>query len=136
MIRPIIRDVLFLSRKSDPATPADVAVGRDLADTLAAHAQSCAGMAANMIGVSKRVIAVFAGPLPLVMYNPVITRRDGPYTAREGCLSLDGERTASRWREIEVEYLDAGWKARRGAFSGWVAQVVQHEMDHLEGVLI
>ena len=136
MIRPIVRDVLFLGQKSDAAAPADVAVGRDLRDTLAANRARCVGMAANMIGVRKRVIIVSLGPMDLVMYNPQIVGRDTPYAAEEGCLSLDGTRRASRYQNIEVTWLDDGWKPHRQRFSGWVAQIIQHEMDHLEGVII
>ncbi len=136
MIRPIIRDVLFLGQKSDAAVPSDGAVGRDLRDTLAANRERCVGMAANMIGVRKRVIIVSMGPMDMVMYNPQIVRRDGPYEAEEGCLSLDGKRRAKRYQNIEVAWLDDGWKPRRQRFSGWIAQVIQHEVDHLEGVII
>ena len=136
MIRPIIRDVLFLGQKSDAAVPSDVAVGRDLRDTLAANRERCVGMAANMIGVRKRVIIVSMGPMDMVMYNPQIVRRDGPYEAEEGCLSLDGKRRAKRYQNIEVAWLDDGWKPRRQRFSGWIAQIIQHEVDHLEGVII
>lgn len=136
MIRPIVRDVLFLGQKSDAAVPSDVAVGRDLRDTLAANRERCVGMAANMIGVRKRVIIVSMGPMDMVMYNPQIVRRDGPYEAEEGCLSLDGTRRAKRYQNIEVTWLDDGWKPRRQRFSGWIAQIIQHEVDHLEGVII
>ena len=136
MIRPVVRDVLFLSRKSEPATRQDTAVGRDLQDTLAANRERCVGMAANMIGVSKRVIIVNIGFVDVVMYNPVILSKDTPYEAEEGCLSLDGTRKTTRWQNIELEYLDAAWKKHRQRFSGWPAQIIQHELDHLEGVVI
>ena len=136
MIQPIVRDVLFLSRKSEPAAQADLSVGRDLLDTLAANRERCVGMAANMIGVRKRVIVFGVGPADAVMYNPVILRKDGPYEAEESCLSLDGARRTTRYRDIEVEYTDAAWKRRRGRFSGWTAQIIQHEIDHLEGIII
>ena len=136
VIRPIVRDVLFLSRRSEPAAPQDRAVGRDLQDTLQANRERCVGMAANMIGVNKRVIIVNVGFMNVVMYNPVMLAKDTPYEAEEGCLSLDGVRKTTRWQNIEIEYLDAAWKSRRQRFSGWTAQIVQHEMDHLEGIVI
>ena len=136
MIRPIVRDTFFLGQKSDPATPADRAVGRDLRDTLAAHRSGCVGMAANMIGVKKRVIVVSLGPADLVMYNPAIVLRDTPYETEEGCLSLDGTRKATRYQSITVEYRDETWQKRRQRYSGWIAQIIQHELDHLEGIVI
>ena len=136
MIKPIVRDVLFLSLPSEPAAPADTAVGCDLQDTLAAHAHECVGMAANMIGIRKRVIIANIGILNLVMYNPVIVKKSGEYQTEEGCLSLTGKRACTRYRNITVEYRDAGWKKHRQDFSGWPAQIVQHEADHLEGIII
>ena len=136
MIRPIVRDTFFLGQKSDPATLADRAVGRDLRDTLAAHRSGCVGMAANMIGVKKRVIVVSLGPADLVMYNPAIVLRDTPYETEEGCLSLDGTRKATRYQSITVEYRDEAWQKRRQRYSGWIAQIIQHELDHLEGIVI
>ena len=136
MIRPIVRDVFFLGQKCDPAVQGDTAVGRDLRDTLAAHRQACVGMAANMIGVKKRIIIVDLGLGSVVMVNPVLLSKDSPYEAEEGCLSLDGTRKTTRWQNIEIEYTDASWKKRRQRFSGWIAQIIQHEMDHLEGILI
>ena len=136
MIRPVVRDVFFLRQKSEPATREDLGVGRDLRDTLRANRDRCAGMAANMIGVKKRVIIVNAGFADVVMVNPVLLAKDTPYEAEEGCLSLDGTRKTTRWQNIEVEYTDASWKKRRQRFSGWIAQIIQHEMDHLEGILI
>jgi peptide deformylase len=93
-------------------------------------------MAANMIGLRKRVIIVNMGPVDLVMYNPEIVRAEAPYEAEEGCLSLDGTRRTTRYRDIEVTWLDDGWRARRQRFSGWIAQIIQHEVDHLNGVII
>ena len=136
MIRPIVRDVLFLGRKSEPATRMDGAVGRDLRDTLRANRDRCVGMAANMIGVGKRVIIVNVAFADVVMYNPVLLSKDTPYEAEEGCLSLDGVRKATRYQNIEIEYRDASWKAHRQRYSGWIAQIIQHEMDHLDGVII
>lgn len=136
MIRPIITDVFFLNQKSEPATQGDTAVGRDLRDTLSAHRDRCVGMAANMIGAGKRVIIVSMGPMDVVMYNPVYIKKDGAYEAEEGCLSLDGTRKTTRYRDIEIEFRDEGWHKRRQSYSGWIAQIIQHEMDHLEGVII
>ena len=136
MIRPIVRDVFFLGQKSEPATKQDLSVGQDLRDTLTANRDRCVGMAANMIGVRKRIIIVNIGFMDLVMYNPVIVKKDTPYETEEGCLSLDGVRKTTRYRNIEVEYLDGSWKKHRQKFSGWTAQIVQHEADHLEGRII
>lgn len=136
MIRTIVRDVFFLGQKSEPATRQDLSVGQDLRDTLNDNRDRCVGMAANMIGVKKRIIIVNVGFMDLVMYNPVIVKKDTPYETEEGCLSLDGVRKTTRYRNIEVEYLDSSWKKHRQKFSGWTAQIVQHEADHLEGRII
>ncbi len=136
MVKPIVRDTFFLSRKSAPATQADLQIGQDLKDTLCANRERCVGMAANMIGASKRVIIVSMGPADVVMYNPVILAKSGPYEAEEGCLSLEGTRKTARYKSIEVEYSDELWKKRRQKFSGWTAQIIQHEVDHLDGILI
>ena len=136
MIKPITRDVLFLRQKALQATRADLAVGRDLTDTLRANADRCVGMAANMIGVNKRVIVVAAGILSMVLYNPVITKKSGPYETEEGCLSLSGTRKTTRYETIEVEYRDADWKKQTRTFTGHVAQIIQHEVDHTNGILI
>lgn len=136
MERKIIRDVLFLRRKATTATRADLAVGRDLTDTLRANADRCVGMAANMIGVNKRVIVVSLGFTSMVLYNPVITKKEGPYEAEEGCLSLSGTRRTTRYHTIEVEYRDGDWTRQRRTFTGRVAQIIQHEVDHTNGILI
>ncbi len=136
MIRPIVKDVFFLGQKSGPATMQDLSVGKDLMDTLRANQDRCVGMAANMIGVKKRVIIVNMGILNVVMYNPVIVRKDSPYETEEGCLSLTGVRKTTRYQNIEVEYYDSSWKKRRQKYSGWTAQIIQHECDHLEGIII
>ena len=136
MIKPIVKDVFFLGQKSGPATKQDLSVGQDLQDTLTANQERCVGMAANMIGVRKRIIIVNIGFINLVMYNPVLLKKDTPYETEEGCLSLEGVRRTTRYRNIEVEYLDSSWKKHRQKFSGWTAQIVLHEMDHLEGVII
>ena len=136
MIKSIVRDMFFLSQKSDPATKQDLSVGQDLRDTLQANRDRCVGMAANMIGVKKRIIIVNAGLADLVMFNPVIIKKFAPYEAEEGCLSLDGVRKTTRYQNIEVEYLDSSWKKHRQRFSCWTAQIIQHEIDHLNGILI
>ena len=136
MICPVVRDMFFLSQKSEPATQGDLAVGRDLRDTLQANRERCVGMAANMIGVRKRVIIVSLGFADAVMYNPVLLSRDTPYETEEGCLSLDGTRRTTRYQNIEIEYRNAAWKKCRERYSGWIAQIIQHEMDHLDGVII
>ncbi len=136
MIKPVVKDMFFLGQKSDPATKQDLSVGRDLQDTLVANQDRCVGMAANMIGVRKRIIIVNIGFMNLVMYNPVLLKKDTPYETEEGCLSLEGVRKTTRYQNIEVEYLDGSWKKHRQKFSGWTAQIILHEMDHLEGVII
>ena len=137
MIRPINRSTVLLSLKSQPATQLDEQVGRDLLDTLAAHRDECVGMAANMIGVPKRIIVVATdGGGDMLMYNPVIVKKSGEYRAQEGCLSLDGVREATRYKRIEVEYLDEAFSAQKRSFTGLTAQIVQHEVDHCDGVLI
>ena len=136
MNRQIIRDILFLGQKSEEATQADLPVARDLMDTLAAHRETCVGLAANMIGVRKRIIVVQAGLLPLVMLNPRIVAKSQPFEAEEGCLSLDGTRKTTRYQQIEVEFRDMGWKKHRETYTGWTAQIIQHEVDHCDGVVI
>jgi peptide deformylase len=136
MIRPIVKDVLFLGQKSEPATKQDLPVGQDLMDTLRANQDRCVGMAANMIGVRKKVIIVNMGIMNVVMYNPVIVKKNTPFETEEGCLSLTGVRRTTRYQNIEVEYLDGSWKKQRRKYSGWTAQIIQHECDHLEGIII
>lgn len=136
MIQPIVHDPLFLAQKSAPATPADAAVARDLLETLAAHADGCVGMAANMIGVNKRIIAVENEGSYLVMLNPEILRRSSPYDTEEGCLSLSGTRPVRRWNSIKVRWQNEQFQTRIKTFTGWTAQIIQHEIDHCEGILI
>lgn len=136
MIKPIMRDMVFLSQPSATATMADKQVISDLLDTLNAHLDGCVGMAANMIGVHKRVIVVRMGPVSVAMVNPVIVSKSGEYDTEEGCLSLLGVRKCKRWREIEVSYQDASFLPRRQKYSGWIAQIIQHEIDHCNGVVI
>ena len=136
MIRPIERDIFFLSQKSEEATRDDLPIGQDLQDTLKANKDRCVGMAANMIGIKKRIIIVNLGFRNLVMYNPVIKKKSGSYEAEEGCLSLEGVRKTIRYQNVEVEYLDEKWKKQRMKLSGWPAQICQHEIDHLNGIII
>lgn len=136
MIRPIMKDMLFLAQPSDEATKADAQVITDLYDTLNAHLDGCVGMAANMIGVRKRIIIVRMGMISVIMVNPVITAKSGEFDAEEGCLSLTGTRKCRRWREIEVSYQDASFLPRRQKYTGWIAQIIQHEIDHCNGVII
>ena len=136
MIRPIERDVYFLGQKSEEATRDDLSIGQDLQDTLRANKDRCVGMAANMIGIKKRIIIVNLGFRNLVMYNPVIKKKSGSYEAEEGCLSLEGVRKTIRYQNVEVEYLDENWKKQSIKLSGWPAQICQHEIDHLNGIII
>ena len=136
MVKPIMIDVLFLGQKSEPATKADLQVGKDLQDTLQANRAGCVGMAAIMIGVKKRVIIVNMGFVDIVMFNPALLSKDTSYETEEGCLSLTGVRKTTRYENIEVEYYDMNWKKQRQKLSGWPAQICQHELDHLEGILI
>ena len=136
MVKKIVRDQFFLQQKSEPATPADKQVVEDLLDTLRANQDRCVGMAANMIGVKKQIIVVAAGPFIFPMINPVITRKTGEYQTEESCLSLDGVRPCTRYKEIEVDYLDQDFKPQHSKYSGFTAQIIQHEIDHFEGVLI
>ena len=136
MIKPIMRDIFFLNQKSELATEADKQVAIDLLDTLKANEAGCVGMAANMIGVNKCVIIVNMGFVDVVMFNPVLTKKDSLYETEEGCLSLTGVRKTTRYENIEVEYLDMNWKKQRQKLSGWTAQICQHELDHLEGIII
>ena len=136
MVKKIVRDIFFLGQPSEPATQADLSVGRDLLDTLQANREACVGMAANMIGVKKNIIIVNMGLIDVVMFNPVIISRRGRYETEEGCLSLEGVRKTTRYQEIEVEYYDSSWKKQRQKLSGWTAQITQHEIDHLSGKII
>ncbi len=136
MVKQIVRDIFFLGQPSEPATQADLSVGRDLLDTLQANREACVGMAANMIGVKKNIIIVNMGLIDVVMFNPVIISRRGRYETEEGCLSLEGVRKTTRYQEIEVEYYDSSWKKQRQKLSGWTAQIAQHEINHLSGKII
>ena len=136
MVKKIMRDPIFLAQKSQPATEQDRQVIADLLDTLRAILDRCVGMAANMIGVKKSIIAVAAGPLQFVLVNPRISKRSGEYSTEEGCLSLDGVRHCIRYKESEVEYLDQNFAKRKGCYSGFTAQIIQHEIDHCNGIVI
>jgi peptide deformylase len=136
MIRNIVKDVLFLEQKSEPATKDDVAVINDLIDTLRANLDNCVGMAANMIGVKKRILVFSVGNIIVPMVNPVIIKKDKPYEAEESCLSLEGFRKTTRYETIEVEYLDINFKNQKQVFTGFTAQIIQHEVDHFEGIII
>lgn len=135
MIRPIMKSTLILSRPSAPATAQDASVAQDLLDTFAANRRGCAGMAANMIGILKRIIVVDC-EWALLMYNPVIESSSNPYETEEGCLSLEGLRPATRYRNITVLYEDENFSPRKRSFSGYTAQIIQHEIDHCDGVVI
>ena len=136
MVKNIVRDMMFLAAPSAQASAFDNNVAADLEDTLKANAQRCVGLAANMIGVRKRVIAVSLGISVLIMYNPVITAKAGAYKTTEGCLSLEGERETTRYSSITVEYHDRSFKKQKGEFKGYVAQIIQHEIDHCNGIII
>ena len=136
MIREICKDETFLAQKAAPATADDLATAQDLLDTLTAHKDGCVGMAANMIGVCKRIIAFDNEGTYMVMFNPVIIRQSGPYEAQEGCLSLSGVRKTKRFQTVKVQWQNEKFQPRLKAFTGWTAEIIQHEIDHCEGILI
>lgn len=136
MIRQVVKDVMILSRKSVPAEKQDIPIGKDLLDTLFANAATCVGMAANMIGINKRIIVVNTGVMNIAMFNPVIESRSGRYETQEGCLSLSGLRPTVRYQSISVSYMDINWKKQKLKLTGWPAQIVQHEIDHCDGIVI
>ena len=136
MERPIMKDPIFLAQKSAPATAEDLPAAQDLLDTLIAHRDGCVGMAANMIGVSKRIIVFDNDGAYMTMFNPEIIKYAEPYEAEEGCLSLEGKRKTKRYRTIKVRYQNERFQVRLQSFSGWPAQIIQHEIDHCNGVLI
>ena len=136
MIRPIVKMPVLLSAPSVDATPLDAAVGQDLLDTLAAHAHECVGLAANMIGVRKRIIVASCASGAVLMYNPEIIEASGEYQTEESCLSLEGTRPCTRFKRIKVAYLDASFAPREKSLSGFEAQIIQHEIDHCHGVVI
>ncbi len=136
MVKEIVRDAFFLQIKSEPATKADLPTARDLLDTLAAHKDGCVGMAANMIGVSKRIIAFDNEGKYAVMFNPEIVKCSGAFDAEEGCLSLSGTRNTKRFKSIKVSYFNEDFLPRIKTFTGFTAQIIQHEIDHCNGILI
>ena len=136
MIKEINRDIFILSQKSVPATENDRQTGEDLLETLIANSVQCVGMAANMIGVSKNIIAINDNNNYTVMYNPEILKADKEYETEEGCLSLDGVRKTKRYRKIKVRYLDKDFKIKIKTYDGFTAQIIQHEIDHLSGIII
>ena len=136
MIQEICKDEIFLAQKAEPATPADLPIAQDLIDTLTAHKDGCVGMAANMIGVNKRIIIFDNEGAYQVMFNPVIVKQSGPYQTEEGCLSLTGRRQTKRWKRIKVQWQNETFQTRRKTFTGWTAEIIQHEIDHCDGILI
>jgi len=136
MICPIMRDEAFLAQPSEPATAADLQTADNLLETLQANKAACVGMAANMIGVKKRIIAFDNDGTYMVMFNPEIVKQSGPYEAEEGCLSLFGRRKTKRWKSIKVRYQNREFQVRLKTFTGWTAQIIQHEIDHCNGIII
>ena len=136
MIRDICKDEAFLAQKAEPAAADDLGTAQDLLDTLIAHRDGCVGMAANMIGVSKRIIAFENDSKYEVMFNPVIVKQSGVYDAEEGCLSLTGRRKVRRFRTIKVQWQNEKFQLRLKTFTGWTAEIIQHEIDHCDGILI
>ena len=136
MVREICKDEVFLAQKAEPATTDDLGVAQDLLDTLVAHKDGCVGMAANMIGVNKRIIAFDNEGEYMVMFNPVIVKQSGVYEAEEGCLSLTGTRKTKRYKTIKVQWQNEKFQTRLRTFTGWTAEIIQHEIDHCEGILI
>ena len=137
MVKELMHDPIFLARKSVSATAEDLETARDLMDTLLAHRDTCVGMAANMIGVCKRIIVFDNGGKPMLMFNPEILKADGLYETEEGCLSLlGGPRKTKRFQKIKVRYQTEKMEVRLKTFEGWTAQIIQHEIDHCNGILI
>ena len=136
MVKEIVKDVMFLSQKAEKATEKDKYIANDLLDTLKANRDRCVGLAANMIGYNKAIICVSGGLYDFVMINPVITSRSGEYETEEGCLSLLGERKCKRYKEIKVYYLDINFNKQHGKYTEFVAEIIQHEIDHTNGIII
>ena len=136
MVREIMKDEVFLAEASEKATAEDTEIARDLLETLEAHKAGCVGMAANMIGVRKRIIAFDNEGSYMVMFNPEIVKKTGVYEAEEGCLSLAGTRKTRRWQSIKVQYQNEKMQIRVKTFTGWTAQIIQHEIDHCNGIII
>ena len=136
MVCDICKDTVFLAQKAAPATAEDLGAAQDLLDTLIAHKDGCVGMAANMIGRNKRIIAFDNDGAYMVMFNPVIVKKSASYDAEEGCLSLTGTRKTKRYQTIKVQWQNEQFQTRIKTFTGWTAQIIQHEIDHCEGILI
>lgn len=136
MVKEIVKDVMFLSQKAEKATEKDKYIATDLLDTLKANKDRCVGLAANMIGYNKAIICVSGGLYDFVMINPIITNKSGEYQTEEGCLSLIGERKCKRYKEIEVDYLDMNFNKQHGKYTEFVAEIIQHEIDHTNGIII
>ena len=136
MIRDICKDETFLAQKAELATPEDLPAAADLLETLTHHSAGCVGMAANMIGVNKCIIVFDNEGTYMVMFNPEIVKKSGPYDAEEGCLSLTGIRPAKRWKSIKVRWQNEKFQERVKTFTGWTAQIIQHERDHCQGIVI
>lgn len=136
MVKEIVKDAMFLSQKAEKATKEDKYIANDLLDTLKANKERCVGLAANMIGYNKAIICVSGGLYNFIMINPVITNKSGEYQTEEGCLSLIGERKCKRYKEIEVDYLDMNFNKQHGKYTGFVAEIIQHEIDHTNGIII
>ncbi len=136
MVCEICKDEIFLVQKAEPATADDLGVAQDLLDTLIAHKDGCVGMAANMIGINKRVIVFDNEGEYMVMFNPVIVKQSGGYEAEEGCLSLSGTRKTKRYQTIKVQWQNEKFQTRLKTFTGWTAEIIQHEIDHCEGIVI
>ena len=136
MVKEIIKDILFLSQKSEKATEKDKYIAKDLLDTLKANKDKCVGLAANMIGYNKSIICVSSGLYDFIMINPIITKKTKEYETEEGCLSLIGQRKCKRYREIEVDYLDINFNKQHGKYTDFVAEIIQHEIDHTNGIII
>ena len=136
MVKEIIKDVMFLSQKAEKATEKDKYIAKDLLDTLKANKDKCVGLAANMIGYNKSIICVSSGLYDFIMINPIITKKTKEYETEEGCLSLIGQRKCKRYREIEVDYLDINFNKQHGKYTDFVAEIIQHEIDHTNGIII
>lgn len=136
MVKDICKDIMFLSKESTMATKDDIVIAYDLLDTLKFNEEGCVGLAANMIGINKKIIAVNMGIMNVAMLNPKIVKRSELYSTEEGCLSLEGIRKTDRYNKIEIEYMDLNWKKQVQKYSGWIAQIIQHEVDHCDGIII
>ncbi|MCQ2515093.1 MAG: peptide deformylase [Ruminococcus sp.] len=136
MVKPIVKDVFFLGKKCEPATQDDMHIVKDLQDTLVAHRENCAGLAANMIGYNKKIVIIDMGYVDMIMINPKITKKNRPYLTDEGCLSLEGLRKVTRYEEIEVEFYNAKFEKQLRVFKAYFAEIIQHEIDHCEGIVV